>query len=83
MAVSQLLEFAVVLISNTSRASFVVGSARWLLCPLPKVASTLLKRLAVIADGREPYEGASLGETRPRVRTSVKALPKVNFLPPL
>ena len=65
MAVSQLLEFAVVLISNTSRASFVVGSARWLLCPLPKVASTLLKRLAVIADGREPYEGATLGETRP------------------
>ena len=43
----------------------VVGEARWLLCPLPKVASTLLKRLAVIADGREPYEGVTIGETRP------------------
>ena len=32
---------------------------------MPKVASTLLKRLAVIAAGREPLEMASLGETRP------------------
>jgi predicted O-linked N-acetylglucosamine transferase (SPINDLY family) len=55
----------VVLIANTSQAALVVERARWLLCPLPKVASTLLKRLAVIADGREPFEGAALGETRP------------------
>ena len=54
-----------VLIANTSQAALVVERARWLLCPLPKVASTLLKRLAVIADGREPFEGAALGETRP------------------
>ena len=36
-----------------------------MLLPIPKVASTLLKRLAVLADGREPYAGAALGETKP------------------
>ena len=67
-----------VLISPTSQAALVVESSRWLLCPLPKVASTLLKRLAVIADGREPYEGAALGETRPALaihRPQIHALP--------
>jgi predicted O-linked N-acetylglucosamine transferase (SPINDLY family) len=43
----------------------VVPRARWLLAPIPKVASTLLKRLAVIADGREPLAIAAFGETRP------------------
>lgn len=43
----------------------VVPEARWLLDPIPKVASTLLKRLAVIASGRQPPEFATLGETRP------------------
>jgi len=43
----------------------VVPEARWLLAPIPKVASTLLKRLAVIAAGRVPTELASVGETRP------------------
>ena len=67
-----------VLVSPTSQAALVVESSRWLLCPLPKVASTLLKRLAVIADGREPYEGAALGETRPALaihRPQIHALP--------
>jgi predicted O-linked N-acetylglucosamine transferase (SPINDLY family) len=41
------------------------ASGRWLLAPIPKVASTLLKRLAVIADGRKPPEQAMFGETRP------------------
>lgn len=43
----------------------MVPEARWLLAPIPKVSSTLLKRLAVIATGREPVELASVGETRP------------------
>lgn len=43
----------------------VVPEARWLLAPIPKVASTVLKRLAVIAAGRVPPELASVGETRP------------------
>ena len=55
----------VALVSASANASLVVERARWLLCPIPKVASTLLKRLAVIADGREPYQGAAIGETRP------------------
>ena len=56
----------------------MVGEARWLLCPIPKVASTLLKRLAVIAAGREPFEGAALGETRPALsihRPQIHGLP--------
>ena len=67
-----------VLASPTSQVTLVVESSRWLLCPLPKVASTLLKRLAVIADGREPYEGAALGETRPALaihRPQIHGLP--------
>jgi len=52
--------------SSQSRGlPLVVPEARWLLAPIPKVASTLLKRLAVIATGREPAELASVGETRP------------------
>ena len=41
------------------------ASGRWILAPIPKVASTVLKRLAVIADGRTPPEHAVYGETRP------------------
>ena len=41
------------------------ASGRWILAPIPKVASTVLKRVAVIADGRTPPEYAVYGETRP------------------
>ena len=51
--------------SLTASSTLLVGEARWMLLPIPKVASTLLKRLAVIADGREPFEGAAFGETKP------------------
>ena len=64
--------------ANTTQSTLVVGEARWLLCPLPKVASTLLKRLAVLAAGREPFEGAALGETRPALaihRPQIHGLP--------
>jgi predicted O-linked N-acetylglucosamine transferase (SPINDLY family) len=57
----------------------VVPEARWLLAPIPKVASTLLKRLAVIAAGREPPELASVGETRPAL---VIHRPEVHGLKP-
>ena len=71
--------------ANNTQATLVVESARWLLCPLPKVASTLLKRLAVIADGREPFEGAALGETRPALaihRPQIHGLPALAQFPP-
>ena len=42
-----------------------VPEQRWCLAPIPKTSSTLLKRVAVIAAGREPFEGAAIGETRP------------------
>ena len=42
-------------IAEISRSNaLTVGQSRWLIAPVPKVASTLLKRLGVIADGREP-----------------------------
>ena len=68
----------VALVSASANATLVVEGVRWLLCPLPKVASTLLKRLAVIADGREPYAGAAIGETRPALaihRSQIHGLP--------
>ena len=70
----------VALDSASANATLVVEGARWLLCPIPKVASTLLKRLAVIADGREPFEGAALGETRPALaihRPQIHGLPSL------
>ena len=59
-------------------------SARLLVLPIPKAASTLLKRVAVIADGREPAVGASLDETRPALaihRQAVHGLPCLDQLP--
>ena len=43
----------------------LVPEVKLLLRPIPKVASTVLKRIAVIADGRVPPEQASPFETRP------------------
>ena len=63
--------------------ALVVLGCRWLLTPIPKVASTLLKRLAVIADGRVPSLSAALGETRPALiihRADVHGLPSLNQL---
>jgi len=65
-------------------ATLVVAECRWLLLPIPKVASTLLKRLAVIAAGRDPAELAVLGETRPALaihRADVHGLPSFAALP--
>jgi len=47
------------------RELLLVPAARWLIRPVPKAASTAIKRLAVLADGRTPPEQASVGETRP------------------
>jgi predicted O-linked N-acetylglucosamine transferase (SPINDLY family) len=58
----------------------VVADAHWLIAPVPKVASTVLKRLAVIASGRVPVEKASAGETRPALaihRADLHALPSL------
>ena len=65
-------------------STLVVGDCRWLLLPIPKVASTLLKRLAVIAAGRDPAALAVLGETRPALaihRADVHRLPSLSALP--
>ena len=65
-------------------ATLVVAECRWLLLPIPKAASTLLKRLAVIAAGRDPAELAVLGETRPALaihRADVHGLPSLAALP--
>ena len=62
----------------------VIPEARWCIAPVPKVASTLLKRLAVIASGREPEEKAAVGETRPALaihRSDVHQLPALVQLP--
>ena len=59
-------------------------ACRWVLLPIPKVASTLLKRLAVIADGRDPAALAVLGETRPSLaihRADFHQLPNLTQLP--
>ena len=67
-------------------ATLVVSDACWLLLPIPKVASTLLKRLAVIAAGRDPAALAVLGETRPALaihRADLHRLPSLAQLPAL
>ena len=67
-------------------AVLVVPSIHWLLLPVPKVASTLLKRLAVIADQRDPGSLPVLGETRPALaihRVEVHGLPSLAQLPAL
>jgi len=51
--------------AKLNRELLLVPAARWLLRPVPKAASTALKRLAVISEGRTPPERASAGETRP------------------
>ena len=72
-----------------SAVSFLPGAVlsvpeqRWCLAPIPKTSSTLLKRLAVIAAGREPYEGAAIGETRPALaihRADLHGLPAFSDL---
>jgi len=60
--------------------TLVVPEARWCLTPVPKSASTLLKRLAVIAAGREPTAVAAFGETRPALAIHS---PEVHQLPTL
>ncbi|MFQ6540296.1 tetratricopeptide repeat protein, partial [Aphanothece stagnina] len=68
-----------------SQATLVVQGARWLLRPVPKAASTLLKRLAVLADGRTPPELATFGETRPALAVhhpSLHGLPSLAVLDP-
>ena len=67
-------------------AVLVVPTIHWLLLPVPKVASTLLKRLAVIADQRDPGSLPVLGETRPALaihRVEVHGLPSLAQLPAL
>lgn len=68
-----------------SQAALVVRPAQWLLRPVPKAASTLLKRLAVIADGRTPPEQPAFGETRPALAVhhpSLHGLPALAALEP-
>ena len=66
--------------ASQGRVLLVVPEVRWCLAPFPKVASTLLKRLAVIAAGREPQAVAALGETRPVLAIHS---PEVHQLPSL
>ena len=72
-------------IAEISRSNaLTIGQSRWLIAPVPKVASTLLKRLGVIADGREPLVRAEVGETRPALaihRADVHGLPAFADLP--
>ncbi|MEA5412058.1 sulfotransferase family 2 domain-containing protein [Synechococcus sp. BA-120 BA3] len=68
-----------------SSSLLVVQPARLLVLPIPKVASTLLKRVAVIAAGREPPNAAAHDETRPALaihRPAVHGLPSLAELPP-
>ena len=61
-----------------------VPEQRFYLAPIPKVSSTLLKRIAVIAAGREPLETPLVGETRPALaihRSEVHQLPTLEQLP--
>ena len=73
-----------VLSARSQSAVLALSSCRWLLLPVPKAGSTLLKRLAVIADGRDPAALAVLGETRPALaihRPDVHQLPNLTQLP--
>jgi protein O-GlcNAc transferase len=74
----------VVLPLRLQAGTLAVPACRWLVLPIPKAASTLLKRLAVIADGRDPASLAVLGETRPALaihRADVHQLPNLGQLP--
>jgi predicted O-linked N-acetylglucosamine transferase (SPINDLY family) len=69
---------------RSREATLVVSDCRLLLLPIPKVGSTVLKRLAVIAAGRDPAELAVLGETRPALaihRAEIHGLPSLATLP--
>ena len=62
----------------------VIPDRGWSLLPIPKVASTELKRLAVIAAGRKPLSTLAIGETRPALaihRADVHQLPSLLQLP--
>ena len=64
--------------ASITASTLVVSKARWCVAPVPKVASTLLKRLAVLADGREPISTSAFGETRPALaihRAELHGLP--------
>ena len=64
--------------ASITASTLVAANARLCIAPLPKVASTLLKRLAVLADGREPLSTTAFGETRPALaihRADVHGLP--------
>ena len=64
--------------ASISASTLVSASARWCVAPVPKVASTVLKRLAVLADGREPTSTTAFGETKPALaihRADVHGLP--------
>ncbi len=64
--------------ASISASTLVSASARWCVAPVPKVASTVLKRLAVLADGREPLSTTAFGETKPALaihRADVHGLP--------
>ena len=67
-------------LTTTAGTALLVGESRWLVVPIPKVASTLLKRMAVIASGREPYAGAAIGETKPALAIHQ---PQIHGLPSL
>ena len=69
--------------SHLQGAVLSVPEQRWCLAPIPKTSSTLLKRIAVLAAGREPFEGASIGETRPALaihRADLHGLPAFSDL---
>ena len=64
--------------ASIAASTLVAANARLCIAPLPKVASTLLKRVAVLADGREPAMATAFGETRPALaihRAEVHGLP--------
>jgi predicted O-linked N-acetylglucosamine transferase (SPINDLY family) len=70
--------------ARSQSAVLALSSCRWLLLPVPKAGSTLLKRLAVIADGRDPAALAVVGETRPALaihRPDLHQLPNLLQLP--
>lgn len=72
------------MVAPIAASTLVAAQARWCVAPVPKVASTLLKRLAVLADGREPASATAFGETRPVLaihRAEIHGLPCLADLP--
>ena len=61
-----ILRTAVALASSSlCKQALIVLGAKWLFRPIPKVGSTILKRIAILSDGRVPPEQASTFESRP------------------